>query len=450
MFPQILIDIGVLAVMFFTRIGLPIGLTIALGYWLERRLNPPADAESPRVSAPGKITTLRQKIAREFNALPAWLPAVFMVLVIGLVAAVFRLSFGLGESTNLNQAYPWGLWIGFDLFMVAFSGGAFTLATLVYVLNMHQFHAAIRPTVLTGLLGYSSVLVILMMDLGRWDRFYHFMIYPNLNSALFEVSWCILLYTTILFFEFSPIALKRLGWSRALGVIRKLTIVFAIAGATLSTLHQSSLGTLFIVMSQRVHPLWYTSIMPLLFFVSSIVAGLAMVIAGATVSYWVFKRSLDQKLVGGLGRFVPWVLAVYLILRLGDLFLAGKAGMLLTSGGYSALYLTELTMGFLVPAIAFSLKRVRASRALSLVAAVNLLLGIFVNRFDVAWFSMSSVAGYSYFPSFTEIAIQVGVIAGIIVVYTVVGHYLPLFEGTMIPEEEKAPAKEALQARHAY
>src|SRR5450756_451414 len=264
MFPQILIDIGVLAVMFFTRIGLPIGLTIALGYWLERRLNPPADAESPRVSAPGKITTLRQKIAREFNALPAWLPAMFMVLVIGLVAAVFRLSFGLGESTNLNQAYPWGLWIGFDLFMVAFSGGAFTLATLVYVLNMHQFHAAIRPTVLTGLLGYSSVLVILMMDLGRWDRFYHFMIYPNLNSALFEVSWCILLYTTILFFEFSPIALKRLGWSRALGVIRKLTIVFAIAGATLSTLHQSSLGTLFIVMSQRVHPLWYTSIMPLL------------------------------------------------------------------------------------------------------------------------------------------------------------------------------------------
>ena len=104
--------------------------------------------------------------------------------MIGLVAAAFRLTFGLGESTNLSQAYPWGLWIGFDLFMVAFSGGAFTLATLVYVLNMHQFHAAIRPTVLMGLLGYSSVLVILMMDLGRWDRFYHFMIYPNLNSAL--------------------------------------------------------------------------------------------------------------------------------------------------------------------------------------------------------------------------------------------------------------------------
>ena len=450
MFPQILIDVGVLAVLFFTRIGLPIGLTLAVGFWLERKLHPRAEAEAATAAAPSK-PTLRLRIAQEFNALPAWLPAIFMVLMIGLVAAAFRLMFGLGEATNLSQAYPWGLWIGFDLFMVAFSGGAFTLATLVYVLNMHQFHAAIRPTVLTGLLGYSSVLVILMMDLGRWDRFYHFMIYPNLNSALFEVSWCIMLYTTVLFMEFSPIILQRFKWTRAMGIIRKLTIVFAILGATLSTLHQSSLGTLFIVMSQRVHPLWYTEIMPLLFFLSSIVAGLAMVIAGATVSYWVFKRSLDQKLVGGLARFVPWVLAVYLLVRLGDLFLSGKGGMLLTSGGYSVLYLAELAFGFVLPGILFSLKRVRASRALSLVAGANLLLGIFMNRFDVAWFSMSPVPGYSYFPSLTEIAIQAGVLAGVILVYTIVGHYFPLFEGTMIREKQKEAVKEeVLQPGRAY
>ena len=179
------------------------------------------------------------------------------------------------------------------------------------------------------------------------------------------MSWCILLYTTVLVFEFSPIVLQRFGWMRALGIIRKLTIVFAIVGATLSTLHQSSLGTLFVVMAQRVHPLWYTPIIPLLFFVSSIAAGLAMVIAGATVSFWVFKRSLDQKLVAGLARFVPWVLAVYLLIRLGDLFVEGKAGMLLTSGGYSVLYLVELMFGFVLPGILFSLKRVRENRTWS-------------------------------------------------------------------------------------
>src|SRR5512135_1033788 len=234
------IDGLVVGGMFIIRIGLPIGIVLAFGYWLQRRLRPDDFEEAPAIERAPKWM---RRLGREMDALPAWLPTVVLMMLVGVGAGIYRLSVGLGTATNLNQAYPWGLWIGFDLFMVAFSGGAFTLAAVVYVLNLRHYHAAIRPTVLTGLLGYSSVLLILMMDLGRWDRFYHFLIYPNLNSALFEVSWCILLYTIVLVAEFSPVALAKTKWERAKSIAKNLPIPLAIIGATLSSLHQSSLGT---------------------------------------------------------------------------------------------------------------------------------------------------------------------------------------------------------------
>ncbi len=166
-----------------------------------------------------------------------------------------------------------------------------------------------------------------------------------------------------------------------------------------------------------------------------------MVIAGGTVSFWVFKRSLSQKLVGGLASFIPWILGVYLVIKFADLFAAGDP--ILTSGGYSVLFLTEILIGVVVPIYLFSLKAVRESRGLCFVAAAFLLAGVFMNRFDVAWFSLSPAQGYSYFPSIAEILIQGGVISAIIVVYTLVGHYLPLFEE--LPTSEEVVQQERLQ-----
>src|SRR5512142_912848 len=348
--------------MFIIRIGLPIGIVLAFGYWLQRRLRPEDFEETPAIERAPKWM---RRVGREMDALPAWLPTIVLMMLVGVGAGIYRLSVGLGTATNLNQGYPWGLWIGFDLFMVAFSGGAFTLAALVYVLGLHKFHAAIRPTVLTGLLGYSSVLLILMMDLGRWDRFYHFIIYPNLNSALFEVSWCILLYTTVLLIEFSPVVLERTHWDRAKNIVKKLPIPLAIIGATLSSLHQSSLGTLFVIMSERVNALWYTTLMPLLFFISSVAAGLALVIAGGTVSYWVFKRSLPQCLIGGLARLVPPILLLYGMIRVGELVYSGDILLLMHQNMYSVLYITEFLLLVVVPITLFSMKTVRESRGLS-------------------------------------------------------------------------------------
>ncbi|MBI5032855.1 MAG: Ni/Fe-hydrogenase cytochrome b subunit [Chloroflexi bacterium] len=434
MFPQELNDTIVFLVMIGARFVFPIALVITLGYWLQRKIRRP---DGSPVLEPGRrvMPWWYRRFWDEVNHLPAWLPTIGLLAVAGATAMLYRLAVGLGISTNLNQAYPWGLWIGFDLFMVAFSGGAFTLATMVYIFQMERFHAAIRPTVLTGLLGYTSVLVILLMDLGRWDRFYHFIIFPNINSALFEVSWCILLYTTVLVTEFSPVLLEKFKRNRALEFLKRITIPLVILGSTLSTLHQSSLGTLFVIMSERLHPLWYTPIIPILFFVTSIAAGISMVVAGATVSYWVFKRSLPQKLVGDLASFLPWVLGLYLVMKLGELLAMGEIELLWTSGWYSVLFAVELTLTSIVPMIWFMSKRVRESRVLSLIGAGIGLFGVFLNRFDAAWFALKPVPGYSYIPSIAEIAIQVGVFSIIIFVYTIVGHYFPLFEGTLAREK---------------
>ncbi len=437
---QTFIDALVVVALSVVRIGLPLVIVFAIGNWLQRKLRPPEEFQAARAERKDLPRWMR-RVADEIDALPAWLPTVGLVTGLGVAAGIYRLVVGLGASTNLNQGYPWGLWIGFDLFMVALSGGAFTLATLVYVFQMHRFHAAIRPTILTGLLGYTSVLIILVMDLGRWDRFYHFIIYPNLNSALFEVSWCILLYTTVLVTEFSPLVMQKFGWHRAIAIMQKITLPLVIVGATLSTLHQSSLGSLFVIMTARLHPLWYTAFIPLLFFITSIAAGLAVVVGGATASYWVFRRSLTQKLVADLALFIPWILGLYLTIRLGDLLANEKLPLILHSGIYSVLFLTEIGIGAVLPIILFNLKPVLRGRGWSFIGATLVLGGVFLNRFDAAWFAQIPTAGYSYMPSIAEILIQVGVLAGIVFIYTLIGHYLPLFEGTIRPEEEEKPLR---------
>ncbi len=371
-----------------------------------------------------------QKISEELRKMPIAVYILAAIVAIGGLTMLYRLYAGLGATTNLNKGYPWGIWISFDLSMVAFSGGAFTLAAIVYIFQKKEFHPAVYPTVLTGLVGYTSVLVILFMDLGRWDRFYHFVIYPNINSALFEVSWCILLYSTVLVYELSPVFLKQPRFQGLNRIIKKLTIPMVIAGVTLSTLHQSSLGTLFIVMSSRLHPLWYSMILPVFFWMSSIGSGVAMVIAGSTVSYWVFGRTLNQKLVEKLGRLIPWIMGVYLVTKIGELFVANEQYLLFTSGKYSILFLLELIIGVILPIILFSIRKIRESRLGSLLSASCLIIGISFNRFNASWWGMKPIEGYKYIPTIAEVLILAGVLSAVILVFTLVSRYFPIFEET--------------------
>jgi len=379
-----------------------------------------------------------KKIIDEIKSFSIGYYILAVIAAAGLSVGAYRLYAGLGETTNLSKAFPWGIWISFDLSTVAFSGGAFTLAALVYVFHLHELHPAVRPTVLAGLIGYSSVLVILFMDLGRWDRFYHFLIFPNINSALFEVSWCIALYSTILIYELSPVLLQNSRFSGVLPLIEKWTMPLVIAGVTLSTLHQSSLGTLFIVMSARLHPLWYSLFLPVFFLISSLAAGLSMVISGAIVSYWVFKRTLAPKIIAELAWFIPWVLGIYLVLKLGELLITDELHLLFTSGIYSVLFLTELAIGVIIPIILFSFDKVRRSRVGALIGALMVLAGVVLNRFNASWFAIRPVAGEIYKPHWMEVAILIGVAASAVLIYSLVAHYFPVFDETVVvtPAEE--------------
>jgi Ni/Fe-hydrogenase subunit HybB-like protein len=378
---------------------------------------------------------IRIRKIKQLQSLPRFVYILAGVAVLGIVAGLIRLYAGLGETTNLSTVFPWGIWISFDLTTVAFAGAAFTLAVLVYIFHMHDLHSAIRPTVLFGFLGYGSVLVILFFDLGRWDRFWHFLVYPNLSSALFEVSWCIAIYSGILFYELSPVFLEKIKNKKLLRVIQKITIPMVIAGIILSSMHQSSLGSLFVIMAPRLHPLWYSIIQPEFFLISSLAAGISTIIIGSFVSIWLYGQTLSEKVIEKLGRLLPWILGFYLILKLGELALSGELGLLFTSGTASVLYLSELIIGTVGPIILFSMKKILANRVGTFIGAMLVAVGILLNRFDVTWFAIKPLNGIVYFPSILEIALLVGVIAGILLLYTLIAHFFPIFAET-VPVEK--------------
>lgn len=375
--------------------------------------------------------SLKIKSIKALQGLPRFAYVLAVITALGMSAGLYRLLVGLGETTNMSTVFPWGMWISFDLTTVAFSGAAFTLAILVYIFHMHDLHAAVRPTVLFGLLGYGSVLVILFFDLGRWERFWHFLIYPNLSSALFEVSWCIAIYSMILFYEFSPVLLERSKFQKLAKFLQKLLIPMVIAGITLSSMHQSSLGSLFVIMEPRLHPLWYSIIQPEFFLVSSLSAGIATIIIGSYVGIRLFGQTLPMNIIEKLGRLLPWFLGVYFLMKVVELVFAGEVGLLFSSGILGVIFLAELILGVLVPAVLFSLTRVRTSRIASLAGALFVAFGIVLNRFSATWFALSQRDGVSYFPSFYELALLVGVAAGVLLLYTLAAHFFPVFSETM-------------------
>ncbi|MBK8799875.1 MAG: polysulfide reductase NrfD [Anaerolineales bacterium] len=231
---------------------------------------------SLRANASTTATELVWPAIRRFDIL---LGVLGFLTLAGVVAGVGRLLLGLGATTGLSDVYSWGIWIGFDFGLIAFAGAGFTMAAVVHVFHREHYHAALWPAILAGLMGYTAVLALLVLDLGRPDHFYNFILYWNVHSPLFEISCCVLFYTTVLVLETSPNFLGRLKWrwiNPLLKGIRWMMLPVTIIGVTLSTLHQSTLGTLYLNMPHRLHPLWWTPFLPILFYLSSIMAGLSL------------------------------------------------------------------------------------------------------------------------------------------------------------------------------
>lgn len=306
--------------------------------------------------------------------------------IAGVVAGLGRLLIGLGQTTGLDDVYSWGIWIGFDFGLIAFAGAGFTMAAVVHVFHFERYHDALWPAILAGLMGYVGVLALLVLDLGRPDRFYNFMLFWNLHSPLFEISCCVLFYSTVLMLETSPHFLERLPWrwtGMLVKAIRWAMLPVAIIGVTLSTLHQSTLGTLYLNMPHRLDPLWWTPVLPIFFYVSSIMAGLSLATVAYRVAMRILHRPEDRGLIHGLCRAVVAIGVLYLVAKFAELWWAGELSMLWTAPA-APLWWAEITIGVIAPIVLWAIPQIRQTSFVQWLVPILVLTGVLMNRFDAA------------------------------------------------------------------
>jgi Ni/Fe-hydrogenase subunit HybB-like protein len=390
-------------------------------------------------------------------------PGVIVLIIIALNGIVFlmgRFFFGLGAVTNLNNQYPWGLWIGVDVAAgVALAAGGFTTAALGHIMHKEEYHAIVRPALLTAMLGYTFVALGVFVDIGRWYFIWHPLIMWNGNSALFEVGICVMIYVTVLYIEFLPIVTERFigkvnlpGFLTGLNKLvdkflrildrglAKTMFIFIIAGVVLSSLHQSSLGTLMIIAGPKMHPLWQTPILPLLFLLSAISVGFPMVIFESIL----VSRSLGLKpemhILSKLGSMIAPLLGVYLAFKIGDMFIRETFVYLTEVNTASVMFTIEMLFGVIIPLRMFLSTKVLKSPLFLFIASALVVFGVLLNRinnFIVAYTPPYST--HSYIPSYGEISLTVGFVALLVLIYRFVVINFPVISlpGKQTPPQTK-------------
>lgn len=378
-----------------------------------------------------------------------------LLIAVGAAVAAVRFRSGLGAVTHLDDRFPWGLWIAVDVATgVALAAGGFTTAALAHIFHRRQYESLVRPALLTALLGYTFVALGLVVDLGRYYNIWHPAL-PSMwsgHSPLFEVAMCVMAYLTVLYIEFVPILVERFsGRVRLPGplavldrpveaflrlfdaTLGRVMAVFIILGVVLSCLHQSSLGTLMLLAPSKMHPLWWTPILPLLFLLSAVAVGLAVVVFESLLASRTFHRRPEMKVLGSVAKIIPVILLVYLGFKVADLAIRGALPRILEGSFASIAFLIEVGVGVAVPIAMFASARVRRSPRLLLTAATLTVLGVAWNRIDVFLVAYTPpYATHRYVPSFGEVAVTVGLIAALVLLYRVLITILPI-----LPAEER-------------
>lgn len=377
-------------------------------------------------------------------------PGVLVLLILAVNGIVFllgRFFFGIGAVTNLNNQYPWGLWIGVDVAAgVALAAGGFTTAALGHVFHREYYHDIVKPALLTAMLGYTFVALGVFVDIGRWYFIWHPLIMWNGSSALFEVGICVMIYLSVLYIEFLPIITERfIGRVKLKGVLKflnkpidrtlrlldkglsKTMFIFIIAGVVLSTLHQSSLGTLMVIAGPKMHPLWQTPILPLLFLLSAIAVGFPMVIFEALIASRSFGLKPEMDVLSKLGGLVAPILGIYLAFKIGDMFVRESFVYLTEFNLQSVMFTIEVVVGIVIPLRMFLSPTVLKSRGLLFTASSLVIFGVLLNRinnFIVAY--NPPVSFGAYIPSIGEISVTVGFASLLILLYRVIVMNFPV------------------------
>ena len=368
-----------------------------------------------------------------------WQAIAMVLMVAGLYASFVRITQGLGGATNLTDQFPWGLWIGFDILCgVGLAAGGFTLAAAVHIFNIERYKPILRPAILTAFLGYLLVVLALMFDLGLPYRVWHPLVMWNPHSVMFEVGWCVTLYTTVLALEFVPVVFERFRWTRALKIMHTVLIPLVILGVILSTLHQSSLGSLYLIVPEKLYPLWYTPLLPIMFFVSALCAGLAMTIFESWQSSKAFGKHLELPLLSSMGRVLAVVLSVYMTLRFLDLWNRDALHLLLVRRTETYLFLLEIVF-FLVPTFLLFRRKIHNNPLTLYGCAVLVLFGFVSNRLNVSVTGMEAASGTSYFPKWTEVAVTLAIVALGFSIFRFACKHLPIFGPQ--PTVERVPSR---------
>lgn len=374
-------------------------------------------------------------------------PGVWMLIAMvltGLAFGLYRFIFGLAAATNLDQEHPWGLWIAMDVGSgIALAGGGFVTAAVVHIFHREKYHAIARSALLTALLGYTFYVPGLLADLGRWYNLWHPTI-PTMwqgNSVLFEVGLCVMIYLNVQYAELIPIICERFigspekfprisQWAKlAHDMLEKVMPALLILGVALSTFHQSSLGNLMVIAPYKLHPLWWSPVAPIHFLLSAIMVGFPMVIFTMIFGSWCLKRKPEMHVLAPLSRYVPFVLVAYLALKVGDVYYR-QAYSFLTDGSFQGIsWIVEMAGGVLLPLLMLMSAKVRNSAKLLGTACLLVILGVVLNRLNVF------IIGYhppyaqkTYFPSITEFALSLGLVAALMLTWRVAVTYLPILE----------------------
>jgi Ni/Fe-hydrogenase subunit HybB-like protein len=378
-----------------------------------------------------------------------WRVVALAIVAAGAYATWVRFTQGLGASTHLTDRSPWGIWIGFDILCgVGLAAGGFTITTAVYILHLERLRPIVRPTILTAFLGYVLVVVGLMFDLGRPWNIWRAMILWNPHSVMFEVAWCVMLYTTVLSLEFSPILFERLKWHRATKVVKRAVVPLVGLGFLLSTLHQSSLGSLYLILPTKLYPLWYSPVLPVLFWLSAVSIGLAMVIFESGLSARAFGRALEFDLLQGISKAMALFLGLFLSARFLDLGWRGSLGYAFRFSGPGS---TEACMFWLetallaLPIVLVAVPRIRANPQALFGCSAAAVGGFLVNRLNVSTTGLEASSGARYFPSWMEVAVTMSIVVIGMMVFRLAVRYLPVFHDAS--GEAKEARRQAVYAQ---
>ena len=358
-----------------------------------------------------------------------WDKVLLAIMVWGAACAVVRFVSGIGSIANINNAYPWGWWVGYGIMtMIAMGGVGFTITGLVEILGVHRYHQFLRPAVLMGLLCYTSAITMLMVELGRPWKVWMVLVSWAPTSALYEVGWCAFLYLNVLVLEFVQVPLEQLGWGRALRVLRAIYIPIMLLGVTLSHLHQSSLGTLMTLIPHKINVLWWSDNLPLLFLFSAIMAGPAMaILEHLAAARWLgFAPRTD--LLAGLARIEAWLVGLFFAFQMGDLFYRGAADAMFIPSWFAVSFWVEIGFGLLLPFVLLMMPEVRETKRGLAIACALITAGVLLHRLNVAVIGLRVRHWETYVPSFGEVGITLGITAGALFVFGWFARILPIHE----------------------